>query len=101
MGTMLEAMKRAGLAPDHTRSKDIQRDLKKQWHREWDKRCYHNLYGDVALFEIWRKTTHPNNFMDKCAMCGRRDKAPMNTCSVDGKEYSICNTCLLYERDHR
>jgi hypothetical protein len=101
MGTMLEAMKKAGLAPVHANTTSIERDLKNRWHKEWEKRCYHNRFKDIALFEIWKKTTHPGNFMEKCALCGRRDRDPMDICTVDGKEYSICNTCLLYERDNR
>jgi hypothetical protein len=101
MGTMLEAMQKAGLASAHVNPHNIERDLKKQWHKEWYKRCYHNRYKDIAIFEIWKKTTHPGDFMSRCAMCGRRGKVPMNICTIEGKEYSICNECLLHERDHK
>ena len=106
MGTMLEALKKAGLVSreDATKAEKEQTGkykltLKQQRHEEWKKRAYKNRMGDIALFEIWRKSTPPDGHEAICALCGKRDAEMSVWCSPYKKRYNICDECAQNEKD--
>lgn len=105
MGTMLDAMRKAGLITEdrkkgleRIKTDEIKLQLKQKWHADWKRRAHHNRYGDISLFEIWKKTTTPESARDVCALCGARQQPLQSWRANDYRTYHICGICADNER---
>jgi len=119
MTIMLEAMRRAGLVTP-TKAEATQREIsggnnkvakderhkqkssRKQIHDEWKSNAILNRFGDISAFEIWEKTGRiPENYLKRCALCGKRPFDSIEWFSPNGTPYAICGECFSAEASHQ
>jgi hypothetical protein len=119
MTIMLEAMRKAGLVSsnkaeatkreiDSGKSRETKQERhkqktdRKQKHERWKRNAVLNRFGDIATFEIWEKTGRiPDNYLKRCALCGKRPFDSIEWRSPKGTLYTICGECFSAEAKHK
>jgi len=114
VGTMSEAMKKAGLISQAEAEEAAQRTSKsknsknkktrrkekaiRKSHEDWAQSNFINRFGDIALFEIWLTTgAMPSDYLRICALCGKRNCELTDwKCPCQGN-YNICGECFSAE----